>query len=64
MQGVSMKIRIGSLIRYKAGFGRIGIAIVVDQPYQNYPVWRVFMEDGKTLTLSGDQVVEVVNASR
>ena len=59
-----MKIRIGSLIRYKAGFGRIGIAIVIDQPYENYPVWRVFMEYGQRMTLSADQIVEVVNESR
>jgi hypothetical protein len=59
-----MKIRIGDLIRYKGGFGRIGIGIVIDQPYANYPVWRVFMENGARLTLSGDQIVEVVNENR
>ena len=55
-----MKIRIGSLIRYKAGFGRIGIAVVIDQPFANYPVWRVFLEHGERMMLSGDQIVEVV----
>ena len=59
-KGESMKIRIGSLIRYKASFGRTGIAIVIDQPFANYPVWRVFLEHGERIMLSGDQIVEVV----
>jgi len=59
-----MKIRIGDLIRYKGGFGRIGIAIVIDQPYANYPVWRVLMEYGELAALRADQIVEVVNESR
>ena len=59
-----MKVRIGDLIRYKGGFGRIGIGIVIEQPYQNFPVWRVFMEYGERMTLSLDQIVEVVNESR
>ena len=59
-----MKIRIGDLIRYKGGFGRIGIAIVIKQPFANYPVWRVLMEHGERMTLSADQIVEVVNENR
>ena len=59
-----MKIRIGSLIKYKASFGRTGIAIVIDQPYANYPVWRVFLEHGERIMLSGDQIVGVVNEDR
>jgi len=59
-----MKIRTGSLIAYKGGFGRIGIAIVTEQVFPNFPVWRVFMEDGKSMTLSLDQIVEVINESR
>ena len=64
MQGVSMNIRIGDLIRYKGCAGRIGIGIVIEQPFANYPVWRVFLEYGERMTLSADQIVEVVNASR
>jgi len=59
-----MKIRIGDLITYKGGFGRIGIGIVIEQPFHNYPVWRVFMEDGSSMTLSLDQIVEVINECR
>ena len=59
-----MKIRIGDLIRYKSGFGRIGIGIVIEQPFANFPVWRVLMEHGERMTLSADQIVEVVNESR
>ena len=59
-----MKIRIGDLIRYKKCAGRIGIGIVIGQPFANYPVWRVLMEQGERMTLSSDQIVEVVNESR
>jgi hypothetical protein len=59
-----MKIRIGDLIRYKGCAGRIGIGIVIEQPFHNYPVWRVLMEYGERMTLSLDQIVEVVNESR
>jgi len=40
-----MKIRIGDLIRYKGCAGRIGIGIVIEQPFANYPVWRVLMKE-------------------
>ena len=59
-----MKIRIGDLIKYNAGFGRLGVAIVTEQPFANYPVWRVFLEHGERMMLSGDQIIEVINASR
>lgn len=59
-----MKIRIGDLIRYKGCVGHIGIGIVIEQPFANYPVWRVLMEYGENMTLSLDQIVEVVNESR
>ena len=59
-----MKIRIGDLIRYKGCAGHIGIGIVIEQPFANYPVWRVLMEYGENMTLSLDQIVEVVNENR
>ena len=59
-----MKIRIGDLIRYKGCAGRIGIGIVIKQPFHNYPVWRVLMEQGEKMTLSLDQIVEVVSGNR
>ena len=59
-----MKIRIGDLIRYKGCAEHIGIGIVIEQPFANYPVWRVLMEYGENMTLSLDQIVEVVNESR
>ena len=63
-KGESMKIRIGSLIRYKGCAGRIGIGIVIEQPFANYPIWRVLMEYGERMTLTLDQIVEVVNEDR
>ena len=59
-----MKIRIGDLITYKGCGGRVGIGIVIEQPFHNYPVWRVLMEHGKSMTLSSDQIIEVLSESR
>ena len=63
-KGESMKIRIGSLVRHKGYAGRISIGIVIEQPFANYPVWKVLRENGNKMTLSLDQIVEVVNESR